>query len=178
MHMRVPQTTSFKPQTFYAVLLAIGIGVAAGAITAQVNPLIPLAAVLALLPLPWLLTRPLVSFVAAVGVITLLPFATLPLKVGLTPAFLEMALLIGWGVWAFGLARRPEWGLVRSPLDWGVLLFVGVGLFALLLGLSRDHDVSIVQNCFQTVLGISVYFLAFQVLRSVAAVQWVVRALV
>ena len=177
-YMRVPQTTSFKPQTFYAVLLAIGVGVAAGAITAQVNPIIPLAAVLALLPLPWLLTRPLVSFVAAVVVITLLPFATLPFKVGLTPAFLEMALLIGWGVWAFGLARRPEWGLVRSPLDWGVLLFIGVSLFALLLGLSRDHDVSIVHNYFKTVLGISVYFLAFQVLRSAAAVQWVVRALV
>ena len=61
----------------------------------------------------------LVSFVAAVGVITLLPFATLPFKIGLTPTFLEVALLIGLGVWAFGLARRPEVGLVRSPLDLG-----------------------------------------------------------
>ena len=54
-----PQTSNLKP--FYAVLLAIGIGVAGGRGTAQVNPIIPLAAVIALLPLPWLLTRPLVS---------------------------------------------------------------------------------------------------------------------
>jgi hypothetical protein len=143
-----------------------------------VNPIIPLAAVIALLPLPWLLTRPLVSFGAAVAVITLLPFATLPFKVGLTPTFLELALLIGWGVWAFGLARRPEWGLRRAPLDWGVLLFIGVTLFALLLGLSRDHDVGIVHNSFKTVLGISIYFLAVQLLRRPTALQWAVRALV
>jgi hypothetical protein len=176
--MRVPQTSNFKPQTLYAVLVSIGVGVVAGAITAQVNPIIPLAAVIALLPLPWLLTRPLVSFGAAVAVITLLPFATLPFKVGLTPTFLELALLIGWGVWAFGLARRPEWGLRRAPLDWGVLLFIGVTLFALLLGLSRDHDVGIVHNYFKTVLGISIYFLAVQLLRRPVALQWAVRALV
>jgi hypothetical protein len=176
--MRVPQTTSFKPQTFYAIVLAIGVGVAAGAITAQVNPIIPLAAVIAVLPLPWLLTRPLVSFSAALAVITLLPFATLPFKVGLTPTFLEIALLLGWGVWAVGLARRPEIGLVRSPLDWGVLLLIGVSAFALLLGLSRDHDVSIVHNYFKTVLGITLYFLAFQLIRTPVALLWVMRALV
>src|SRR5258708_28384459 len=106
--MRAIQTSNLKPQTLYLILGAIALGGAAGALVAAVNPIIPLAVVAALLPLPWLLTRPLVSLVGAIGVITLLPFATLPVKIGATPSFLELLLLLGLGGWAFTLARRPD----------------------------------------------------------------------
>src|SRR5262245_29925523 len=135
MRLPISTTSNLKPQTFYLILLAIGIGVGAGALVAAVNPLIPLAVVAALLPLPWLLTRPLWDLLAAIAIIVLLPFATLPVKIGATPTFLEIALLGGLGVWAFMLARRPELGLRRSPLDGLVLLFVGVSVFAFVLGL-------------------------------------------
>src|SRR5437868_2593497 len=104
--MRVPTPETLRtipPSALLIPLLGIIIGVGAGVLVAEVNPLIPLAAVAALLPLPWLLTRPMVSLLTAIAIITLLPFATLPVKIGATPSFLEIVLLIAWGVALLGL---------------------------------------------------------------------------
>jgi hypothetical protein len=81
-------------------------------------------------------------------------------------------------VWAFYLARRPETGLVRSPLDIPVLVLVGVSAFALVLGLGRDFGLDILHNYFKTLLGITIFFSAIQIIRTPDQMQWVLRALV
>src|SRR6476469_3304557 len=125
---------------------ALALGAGGGLALAAGNPLIPFLVLAALVPVPWLITRPQADLWLAGAVITLLPFGTLPVKVGITPTFLEIALLLlaVTSLFAGVRAADPTWrGLARTPLDGWVLAFLGVISFAFVLGLSRDHDVRI-----------------------------------
>ncbi|HUS17417.1 MAG TPA: O-antigen ligase family protein, partial [Chloroflexia bacterium] len=160
---------------------ALALGALGGVAAAATNPLIPFALLLAVLPLPWLLTRPQVDLALAVGVIIILPFGTLPLKIGFTPTLLELALLLLAGVGLFAQARAADshWrGLVRTPLDGWVLLFLGVISFAFVLGLARDASTEIIHNYVKLLLAITFFFTAGQVLRTPAAVLTLVRVIV
>jgi|SRR5579859_2891000 len=160
---------------------ALALGAAGGIALAASNPLIPFLLLVALLPLPWLLTRPQIDLWLTVAVITLLPFGTLPAKIGFTPTFLEIALLLLAGVSLFAQTRAADaaWrGLVRSPLDGWVLLFLGVISFAFVLGLGRDLGTDILHNYVKLLLAITLFFTAAQVLRSAGAILALVRVLV
>ena len=159
---------------------ALALGLAGGVALAAGNPLIPFALLAAILPLPWLLTRPQANLWLTVAVILLLPFATLPVKIGLTPTFLEIALLLLTATSLFAGVRAADgpWrGLARTPLDGLVLLFLGVMGFAFVLGLGRDHDVSIIHNFIKLLLAVSLFFSAGQVLRTPAALTALLRVL-
>jgi hypothetical protein len=159
---------------------ALALGAVGGLALAAGNPLIPFLALAALVPVPWLITRPQADLWLAGAVIALLPFGTLPVKVGITPTFLEIALLLlaVTSLFAGVRAADPPWrGLARTPLDGWVLAFLGVISFAFVLGLSRDHDVTIAHNFVKLVLAISLFFTAGQVLRTTEAITRLLRVL-
>jgi polysaccharide biosynthesis protein PslJ len=159
---------------------ALALGALGGIVVAAGNPLVPFLLLIALLPLPWLLTRPEWDLWLLVGVITLLPFGTLPLKIGFTPTFLELSLLLLAGVTLFAGTRTADatWrGLVRSPLDVWALLFLGVISFAFVLGLARDAGADIIHNYIKLLLAITVFFTAGQLLRTADVITRLLRAL-
>jgi polysaccharide biosynthesis protein PslJ len=161
------------------VLLALAVGVAGGLAVAMGNPLVPFVAVVGLVALPWLVTRPLAGVVLVVLTVTLLPFATLPVRLAfLTPTLLEVGLLLLYGAWLLrtllGTGERVE----RSAADWWLILFLGVTLFAFLLGLTRDASTGVVHNYFKLVLAVGIFFAAGSVLRSVGAVKLALLTLI
>jgi hypothetical protein len=167
-------------RTLGIALGALALGALGGLLVAAANPLIPFAILIALLPLPWLLTRPQADLWLAIGVITLLPFGTLPFKVGLTPTFLELALLLLAAVGLFAQQRAADpalRGFVRTPLDSWVLLFLGVISFSFVLGLGRDLSSEIIHNYVKLLLAVTFFFTAGQVLRTPAAIEAVLRVL-
>ncbi|MGI8587354.1 MAG: O-antigen ligase family protein [Chloroflexia bacterium] len=168
-------------RTLGLALGALALGLAGGVAVAAGNPLIPFALLAAVLPLPWLLTRPQADLWLVAAVITLLPFGTLPAKIGFTPTLLEVGILLLAGVAIFAGSRAddPAWrGLVRSPLDGAVLLFIGVISFAFVLGLGRDSSTEIVHNYIKLLLAIALFFLVGQVLRTADAIRRFMQVLI
>jgi O-antigen ligase len=161
------------------VLLALGVGVVGGLAVVVGNPLVPFVALVALLALPWLVTRPLTDLVLVALTVTLLPFATLPVRLAvLTPTLLEMGLLLLYAAWLLRALLDPNRSFARTPVDGWLVLFLGCTLFAFLLGLGRDASTDVIHNYFKLVLSVGVFFAAGGVLRNGRSMAVVVRTLV
>src|SRR5687767_14038380 len=108
------------------------------------NPLVPFVALAGLVALPWLVTRPLADIVLVVLTVTLLPFATLPVRLAvLTSTLLEVALLLLYAAWLLRALLDPNRSVTRRPADGWLILFLGCTLFAFLLGLARDSSTGV-----------------------------------
>lgn len=96
------------------------------------------AAVLAALLVGFIVLRDIeVGFWGVILVVCLLPFATLPFDIGLTPTFLDMALGAVFAIWALGLVTGRQRTIVLSPLTLPLGLFIIVALFSFIFGLSN-----------------------------------------
>ncbi|MCB8988935.1 MAG: O-antigen ligase family protein [Ardenticatenaceae bacterium] len=78
-----------------------------------------------------------VGFWGVILVVCLLPFATLPFDIGLTPTFLDLALGSVFAIWAFGLVTGRQRTVVMSPLTLPLGLFIIVAVFSFIFGLSN-----------------------------------------
>lgn len=162
------------------VLLALGVGTAGGlAIVAGGNPIVPFVALLGLLALPWLVTRPMADMLLVVCTVTLLPFAAAPVRLAvLTPTLLEIGLLLLYMAWFLRLLLNTGEGFVRTPLDVWVLLFLACTLFAFVLGLGRDASTDVIHNYFKMLLSIGIFFAAANVIRTWEQIATVLKALI
>ena len=160
-------------------LLAMGVGVFGGLVMIAGNPLVPFAALVALVALPWLVTRPMFDLVLVVCTVTLLPFAVLPVHLAVfTPTLLEIGLLLLYMAWALRALSDPDEKVVRTPLDGWLILFVGCTLFAFVLGLSRDSASDVIHNYLKLMLSVGVFFAAGNVIRTWKQVEVVLKALI
>lgn len=120
--------------------LALGIfvgvtAVVAGLILAYGGPLAGLALLLAGAAAFIVLRDIEIGFWGVVAVVCLLPFATLPIDIGLTPTFLDLALGAVVGVWVLGLVTGRQRTIVTSPITLPLLIFILVAVFAFIFGL-------------------------------------------
>lgn len=161
------------------VLLAVGLGAAGGLAIVAGNPVVPFAALVALVALPWLVTRPMADLLLAVATITLLPFAALPVRLAvLTPTLLEVALVFLYVAWLLRSMQRPDERIQRTPVDVWLLVFLGSTLFSFVLGLSRDLRTDVIHNYVKLVLSIGIFFAAANLLRTPRTVALMLRALI
>ncbi|MFW6098019.1 MAG: hypothetical protein ACOC9Z_08075, partial [Chloroflexota bacterium] len=72
-----------------------------------------------------------------IAVVCLLPFATLPVDIGLTPTFLDVALGAVVGIWTLRLATGQQRTIVTTPLTIPLIVFMLVAVFAFIFGLSN-----------------------------------------
>ncbi|MCZ7666164.1 MAG: hypothetical protein M5U34_02440 [Chloroflexi bacterium] len=78
-----------------------------------------------------------IGFWGVIAVVCLLPFATLPIDIGLTPTFLDMALGAVFAIWALALVTGRQRTVVTSPLTIPLGVFILVAIFAFIFGLSN-----------------------------------------
>jgi polysaccharide biosynthesis protein PslJ len=76
-----------------------------------------------------------VGFWGMIAVICLLPFAALPVDIGLTPTFLDLAMAGVAGVWALGIVTGTQRNIVTAPISLPLILFILVAIFAFTFGL-------------------------------------------
>ncbi|MCC6168626.1 MAG: hypothetical protein IT329_15500, partial [Caldilineaceae bacterium] len=151
-----------------AAAIALFIGVA-GPLLALATAVALTAAALILLDTHW-------GFVGLAGVVFIVPFATLPFDIGFKPSFLDLALGGLFLVWVFKLAIGREREFLPSPLGPAVGLFMLLALFSFALGMSHSAANSfIVRRFAEILLGISLYFVVVNTVRSRAEVIWVTR---
>jgi O-antigen ligase len=108
----------------------------------------------------------------------LLPFGALPIKIAVTPALLELALLALLSVWVLRLLAIPEYDLRLSTLGGGILLFLGFTLFSLLIGANGRPDNLTLHNYVKFVLGVLLFFSVLNTVRTRIAMRWALRGLV
>ena len=78
-----------------------------------------------------------IGFWGILGVICLLPFATLPFKIIITPTFLDLALGAVVAVWLLRLVTGRQTRVITAPVTVPLLIFIIVAVFAFIFGLSN-----------------------------------------
>lgn len=118
-------------------LLALAVAVLAGAGIALLGPLLFLAGLVAVVASLLLATDPVYPLWCVLVVIVLLPFATLPVDIGVTPTFLEMTIVATIAVALFRQTQQARQELFVSPVGWSLLLFIGLALASFVLGIAH-----------------------------------------
>lgn len=148
------------------VALLLAGGLTAAALVAALGPLYALAGVTAVVGGLLMLRDLRWGLVALFAVIGLLPFATLPFKIGFTPTFLDLALLALFTVWVMRIATRRQRDLVGTALGVPVLIFVALTLFGFANGLRYSQPtITTLRNFAELLLGILSFFLVVNNLR-------------
>jgi len=158
--------------------LAVVLGLAGGAAVAF-GPIWAGFVALAALALGYaILVNTNVGMAMVVLVATVLPFGTLPFKALLTPNFLELALLALLAVWLLRLLVRPEQPLILTSLGLPLIGFLGITLFAFILGSNGHPDSLTLHNYFKFVLAMLFFFSVVNCVRTPEQARWALRLLI
>lgn len=122
----------------YALLIGLLIGITAGVVglaLAVVGPIPTLAGLFGLFAGLYLLTNVEAALYGCVAVIVMIPFGTLPFRIGFTPTLIDVALgvflLVYLLQWMTGRRQNFQW----SPVHFFVLLYIAWLILSFVLGL-------------------------------------------
>lgn len=176
----VADTLREQPALRQALLVALCalLGVAAGAAVSFGPFWLGFVALIALLGGLAILRSVDLALAAVWASALLLPFGALPFDVGLTPTFLELALLALLGITLLRTLALPELDLRLSPLGGPLIAWIGLTIFALLLGAGGLPDNLTLHNYFKFMLGVLLFFGVLNVVRTReqarAAMRWII----
>ena len=121
-------------------LLGVLIGLAAvsgGILLAFGGPIAAVGAILALVAAGAVLRDIEIGFWGVVLVVCLLPFATIPVDIGLTPTLLDIIIAATVGIWILRLVTGQRREVVTSVITVPLLIFILVTLFSFIFGLAN-----------------------------------------
>lgn len=130
--------TSHHATPAQAVLLigaCLVVAVAAGLLTAAVHPLAGFGLLVGAGVGLGMLLKLDVGLMAFVGTVYLLPFAKIPLRIGVSLTFLDVILTVLLLTWIGRAVARRDGALAGSPVHPLVLVFLGLILTSLMLGI-------------------------------------------
>ena len=178
---------------------AIGLLLAAGALAIAlligvVGPLLALTLAAVIVGGTLILMDTHWGFVALVGVVYILPFASLPFRLGFKPTFLDAALGALVFVWLLKLvAGRPSSPhpssplkplttqarqFIISPIGLLVGLFMLMAVFSFVFGMTHSRPTTtIIRRFGEILLGIGLFFVVINTVRTQRELNWVTRLL-
>ncbi|KPK13102.1 MAG: hypothetical protein AMJ56_03500 [Anaerolineae bacterium SG8_19] len=130
-------TGSKGPTILWVGLVAGLMAVMGGLILAFGGPLAATGVMIAVLAAIIVLRDIESGFWAVVGVVCLLPFATIPIDVGITPTLLDLALAATVGIWVLRVVTGKQRTVITAPVTIPLLVFILVALFAFIFGLGN-----------------------------------------
>lgn len=162
-----------------AALLATAGGIGGGWLIAELGPLPVIALVAALGYLVWILRNLEIAFWGVLGIVTLLPFAALPIQVGFKPTFLDGALGALFFAWLAPVALNRTWRPIATPVGGPVLAFMLLAIGSFVAGLSHSAVTSyIVRHFAEVLLSIALFYLVVNTVREVGRLERLTRALI
>ena len=165
--------------TATAIVLCLLAGGLAGIMLGFLGPLLTAAAIVGVIGAVLMLRDIKWGFYAVVAVSALLPFGTLPFRIGFTPTFLDAALAILFFVWLMRLITRQQQDFIISPLAGPVVAFMALAVVAFVAGLAHAPLTSFVLRHFaEILLGIAMFFATINVVRTLDQVEGIVRVLI
>jgi hypothetical protein len=159
--------------------LAVIVGLAGGWLMTAISAVIVAALVLALVGGLWALRDIEIGYAAMIGVIALLPFGVLPVPFSPKPTFLDLAMLLLFGVWIVQLVTRQQQEFVGGELGVWVLAFFLFAIGAFVFGLSHASlDQKTARRFAEILLSILMYFLIINTVRDEARLQRLARLII
>lgn len=148
------------------VLVAAALGIGGGWVVAELGPLPILALLVGLGYLIWILRNFEVAYWGVIGIVTLLPFASLPFSLGFTPTFLDLALGALFLVWLLPLALGREREFIATPVGGPVAAFMLLAIGSFVFGLSNGALTSyLIRHFAEVLLSIALFFLVVNTVR-------------
>ena len=152
-----------------AIVVGLLIGVIGGLIgltLVLLGPTITLAALIGLSAGLYVLTDERAALYGTLATMILLPFGTFPVKIGITPTLLDLALAAFVGVyllqWVTGQRQKLQLTVVHIP----ILLYTMWLVFAFMMGMRYGSPASnILRQFAETLLSISLAFILVDLLR-------------
>jgi O-antigen ligase len=160
------------------VLLCLSAGVAVGLAAALVNPLILLAALPVIAVGVWALRDDERALWLVVLVIGLMPRFAAPVKIGLTPTFLDLALVLLVLAWLVRAPGRPL-HIRDVPIGFPLLGLILVAVLTFVIGLPNGALTPLVLRRFvELVVSLALVFIVIAVLRDRSTLERAVRVLI
>src|SRR5690606_32912012 len=152
--------------TSLVVAAAVLLAAAVGWFSVVQGP-IPAAAIVAgLVAAVAVLSDPRAGIWAVVGVMTLLPFAVIPVRVGLTLTLFAAAALGTLGVWALRVMLRRDERIVSNTPAALIVLLLAFTLFAFLLGVHNAYSSQTFHDYGKFVLAVLLVFVVWNTTRT------------
>ena len=166
----------------YALVVGFGIGLigaSIGLIVAVIGPWLALAAILGLLAGLYVITDVNIALYAIIGTVLLLPFGVFPVKVGITPTLLDLALGGFLLVYLFQWMTGRRGGLRLTPVHILVIVYLMWLVFAFALGMRHASPTSATIRQFaETLLSIGMVFILTDLLRNPAMLRRLVLVVI
>ncbi|MCA9932841.1 MAG: O-antigen ligase family protein [Ardenticatenaceae bacterium] len=124
----------------FSLWLGVGIGgtaVLAGLVLAYGGPLAAAALLLAGAAAVIVLRDIEIGFWGVIAVVCLLPFATLPIDIGITPTFLDVAIGAVVGIWLLRIVTGQQRTIVTGPVTLPLIIFILTAVFSFIFGLAN-----------------------------------------
>jgi hypothetical protein len=159
--------------------LSVIVAAIAGLIVALLSGLYALGAAIGLIVLVQVLRNIEAGYAAVIAVITLLPFAAVPINVGFKPTFLDLAVLALFGVWLLERATGKLGGFINTPLSLPVLAFLALTLASFVAGLTyAPLTQNIARHFAEIVLSVVMFFLVTDSIRDADRLRRVTRFII
>jgi len=179
--MQTFQARLNSDERMMAILVGLSLGaltVIFGVLTAIGGPLIGFGGLIGLAVALYVLTDLMGGLYITLAVVALLPFATLPIKIALTPSFIDMALggflLVYLFQWMTGQRSRPRFLLVHLL----IVAFMGFVLFSFVAGLGYGvPTTNILHKFVELLLSMAVAIILSDVIRDVPTLRRVTQLL-
>ncbi len=158
------------------VCAALALGV--GYLLAEFGPLVAGAGLVALLIGLWMLRTIEVAFWTVLGIVCLLPFASFPFDIGVTPTFLDAGVGALFLVWLLMIATGQQRDLVGTALGVPVIVFMVLAVGSFIYGLSHAPLTSYdLRHFAELMLSMAIFFLVVNTVRDAERLGRIVRAL-
>jgi len=164
-----------------AIIAGAAIGSLGGLVALLIvlaGPIMALGAVVGLAVALLVLTELHAAFAIMVAVVALLPFGTVPFQLGVTPTLLDGVLAGFFGVYLLQLMTGQRRLFRTTSVNPVVLGFIGIMLFAFLMGLRHAPLSSrVLRSVAEMVLSLLLVIVLVDVMRSAAMLRRAVLAL-
>jgi O-antigen ligase len=161
-----------------AALAAILVGLVGGAVVAFAPFWLGFAALAALAAVYAILVDTRVGLATVIGIATIVPFATLPFRAVITPTLLTLALAALMGVWILRMLVRGDQRVTITPIGMALIGFLGITLFAFLLGSNASPEPSLLHNYVKFAMATLFFFSVVNCVRDRQTARWVFRFLI
>jgi O-antigen ligase len=159
--------------------LFVGIALVVGALLAFLTPVGGIAVLIACGGALLMLRDVRWAFLALLSVICLLPFASLPFKIGFTPTFLDLAFAALYAVWFVRLITRRQDDFILTPLGLPILSFIALAVFCFLLGLAHARpSANDVRRFAEILMGLGIFFVVINNLRDESVLRQATAVLI
>lgn len=150
-----------------------------GAVIGSLGGILGSAALIALAVGYLMLRSVLVGLVVLVGLICLLPFAAVPIDIGFSPTFLDLALFGIFFVWVSKLATEKEQDFVTHSPTLPMIIFVVLAVVSFIAGLGHARlTANVLRRFAEIILSILLFLVTINVVRDKERLQIVVGALI